>query len=343
MTNLAPDFLTIPEARRAAIQQLDRELIRGRRVALSTHMNADGDGCGSEVALARMLAARGLDVRIVNPTPWPPLFDFLLDDEVRNETKRGSAALRGIDLLIVLDISDVTRLGALTGSVRALDVPKLVIDHHIASNDPAGNIVLTDVDACATGELVYDFACVLGLEITPAIAEALYVAILTDTGSFRFSNTSPRCHAIASDLLARGVDPEQMYTRIYASAPAGRVRLLADVLATLGIDDAAGLTWLTMPAGALERHGVRQEDLDGIVEHARSIAGTRMALFFRDLGYGKVKVSFRSTGDVDVNAFARQFGGGGHAKAAGALIAGPLDEVRDRVVDAARQFLMLHS
>lgn len=342
MTDLAPDFLAIPEARRAAIQQLDRELIPGRRVALSTHMNADGDGCGSEAALARMLAARGLDVHIVNPTPWPPLFDFLLDDAVRDETKRGTAALRDIDLLVVLDISEVTRLGALTDSVRALRVPKLVIDHHIASTDPAGTIVLTDVDACATGELVYDLACVLGFEITPEIAQALYAAILTDTGSFRFSNTTPRCHAIASDLLSRGVDPEKMYTRIYASAPPGRIRLLADVLATLGIDQAVGLTWLSMPAGALERHGVRQEDLDGIVEHARSIAGTRMALFFRDLGYGKVKVSFRSTGDVDVNAFARQFGGGGHAKASGALIAGSLDEVRDRVVDAARDFLTLH-
>jgi len=342
MTDLAPDFLAIPEARRAAIQQLDRELIPGRRVALSTHMNADGDGCGSEAALARMLTARGLDVRIVNPTPWPPLFDFLLGDGVRDESKRGTAALRDIDLLVVLDISEVTRLGVLTDSVRALGVPKLVIDHHIASSDPAGTIVLTDVDACATGELVYDLACVLGFEITPEIAQALYAAILTDTGSFRFSNTTPRCHAIASDLLSRGVDPEEMYTRIYASAPPGRIRLLAEVLATLGIDQAVGLTWLSMPAGALERHGVRQEDLDGIVEHARSIAGTRMALFFRDLGYGKVKVSFRSTGDVDVNAFARQFGGGGHAKASGALIAGSLDEARDRVVDAARDFLTLH-
>ena len=94
-----------------------------------------------------------------------------------------------------------------------------------------------------------------------------------------------------------------------------------------------------MQAGALEQHGVRSEDLDGIVEHARSIAGTRMALFFRDLGHGKVKVSFRSTGDTDVNAFARRFGGGGHAKAAGALIAGELSEVRDRVVEEAREFL----
>jgi len=302
-------------------------------------MNADGDGCGSETALARLLTQRGMNVRIVNPTPWPSLFDFLLGDDVRDESAKGAAALKDIDLLIVLDISDVKRLGNLTDAVRALTVPKIVIDHHIASNDPASQVILTDVAACATGELVYDLASVLALDITPAIAQSLYVAILTDTGGFRFSNTSPRCHAIAGALLDAGVDPEQMYVRVYASAPPGRLRLLAEVLSTLGVDQPAGLAWLSMNAGALERYDVRQEDLDGVVEHARSVAGTRMALFFRDLGYGKVKVSFRSTGEVDVNAFARQFGGGGHAKASGALIAGSLEDVRDRVIAAAHEFL----
>ncbi|HEY9229810.1 MAG TPA: DHH family phosphoesterase, partial [Gemmatimonadaceae bacterium] len=305
MSHSVLEYLAIPEARRAAILQLDRELAPGRRVALSTHMNADGDGRGSETALARLLAQRGLDVRIVNPTPWPDLFEFLLGDDVRDETAKGAAALRDIDLLIVLDISDVKRLGVLTETVRKLDVPKMVIDHHIASSDPAGAIMLSDVTACATGELVYDLACALDFDITPPIAQSLYAALLTDTGGFRFSNTTPRCHALAADLLSTGVDPEEMYIRVYASSPPGRVRLLAEVLSTLGVDDAAGLAWLSMSAGALEKYDVRQEDLDGVVEHARSIAGTRMALFFRDLGYGKVKVSFRSTGEVDVNAFAR--------------------------------------
>jgi phosphoesterase RecJ-like protein len=333
------DYLSISPERKAGIERLSGALVAGRRVALSTHMNADGDGCGCETALVRLLAQRGLRPRIVNPTPWPSLFDFLLGDAAIDQTEKGAAALSGIDLLVVVDISDVKRLGNLTDTVRRLTVPKLVIDHHVASDDPAGSIVLADVSACATGELVYDLACELDLEITPEIARSLYTAILTDTGGFRYSNTTPRSHAIAAELLSRGVDPEEMYQRVYASAPAGRVRLLAEVLSSLGVDEKCGVAWLTMAAGSLERHGVRSEDLDGIVEHARSIAGTRLAIFFRDLGYGKVKISFRSTGDVDVNQFARGFGGGGHVKASGALVAGALDEVRDRVVSDAKRFL----
>lgn len=333
------DFFRISASRREGILRVGKELQSGRRVALSTHINADGDGCGSETAFARLLTQRGMSVHIVNPTPWPDLFGYLLGDDVVDRSADGAVALKGIDLLIVLDISDVRRLGALADAVRSLKVPRVVIDHHIASEDPAGDVVLTDTSACATGELVYDLACELGYEITPRIAKSIYSAILTDTGGFRFSNTTPRCHAVAADLLATGLDPEEVYQRVYASAPVGRLRLLAEVLQTLGVDEKKGLAWLSMPAGAMEQFNVRQEDLDGIVEHARSIAGTRLAVFFRDLGHGKVKASFRSTGGVDVNVFARNFGGGGHARASGALIAGSLDDVRERVLAAARQVL----
>lgn len=333
------DLFRISAERREGIHRVARELVPGRRVALSTHINADGDGCGSEAGLARLLAQHGMAAHIVNPTPWPDLFDFVLGDDVEDRSADGPAALAGIDLLIVLDISDVKRLGGLADAVRALKVPRVVIDHHIASDERAGDTLLADTSACATGELIYDLARELDFEITPRVAKSLYTAILTDTGGFRFSNTTPRCHAVAADLLAAGVDPEEMYQRVYASAPVGRLRLLAEVLQTLGVDEDKGLSWLSMSAGALEQHRVRQEDLDGIVEHARSVAGTRMAVFFRDLGHGKVKVSFRSTGGVDVNAFARRFGGGGHARASGALIAGSLDDVRERVLAAARDSL----
>lgn len=311
----------------------------GQQVALSTHINSDGDGCGSEAALARLLGQMGITAHVVNPTPWPSMFAFLLGGDVRDRSSEGVSALEGIDRLIVLDISDVKRLGSLAPAVRAMKVPPLVIDHHLPGEEPPGTIHVTDVAACATGELVFDFAATLGLEITPAIATALYVAILTDTGGFRFSNTSPRCHAIAARLLSAGVDPEEMYRRIYASVPKGRLRLLRDALDSLEVDDANGLAWVSIAAGAMEKYEVSGEDLDGIAEYPRSVSGVRLALLFRDLGHGKVKISFRSVRGVDANALAKQFGGGGHARASGALVSGTMDEVRGKVIAAARELL----
>ncbi|HEX2722144.1 MAG TPA: bifunctional oligoribonuclease/PAP phosphatase NrnA [Gemmatimonadaceae bacterium] len=333
------DLLTVSDDRKKAIERLAREFRAGRSVVLSTHINADGDGCGSECALARILAAMGMRVRIINPTPWPETFDFLLGEDVVDATREGPAGLRKAGLLVVLDISDVKRLGVLAETVRRLDVPRLVIDHHIPSDEPPGGEILADTTACATGELIYDLAVTLGVEITPQIAVGLYVAILTDTGGFRFSNTSARCLAIASQLLAAGVEPEEMYRRLYASHPIGRLHLLRDALATLEVDPAYGISWISVAAGAAEEYGLKSEDLEGLAEHPRSVGGTRMAIFFRDLGHGKIKVSFRSTGDVNVNEFARQFGGGGHARASGALITGTIEEVRHSVVNAAREFV----
>jgi phosphoesterase RecJ-like protein len=335
---MTTDPSAIPAARRTAIERLAAELFAARTIALSTHVNADGDGCGSEAGLALLLAQRGIDVRIVNPTPWPEMFRFLLAG-VRDESPRGAAALREVDRLVVLDISDVKRLGGLAESVRGLATRPLTIDHHLPGNDPPGDVIVTDTSACATGELIYDFATVVGLEITPAIATALYTAILTDTGGFRFSNTSARSLSVASHLLAVGVDPEEMYRRIYASVPEGRVRLLAEALRTIDVIPGTGIATIEVEAGLLERYKVTPEDLDGVAEYPRSIEGTRLALLFRDLGHGKVKVSFRTIGTVDANAIARRFGGGGHAKAAGALVEGSLQDVKAKVLAAAREMV----
>ena len=333
------DLLSVPQQRRESIERLAQELRAGRSVAISTHINADGDGCGSETALARLLGQMGIRSRIVNPTPWPEMYKFLLGDDVRDASDLGAKALQDSDVLVVLDISDVKRLGVLAEAVRRLKIPKLVIDHHLPSDEPPSALMVADVTACATGELIYDFAICLGLDVTPTIARALYVALLTDTGGFRFSNTTARCLSIAGQLIASGVEPEEMYSRLYASMPVGRLHLLRDALATLEVDPEYGISWISVPAGAAEEYGLKSEDLEGIAEHPRSIGGTRLAVFFRDLGHDKVKVSFRSTGTVDVNKFAKQFGGGGHAKAAGALIEGTLDYVRHSVVQAAREFL----
>ena len=340
MTAVADGLLSASEERKAAIREWFAALRPGMTVALSTHINADGDGCGSETALARLLAQSGIHCRIVNPTPWPTMFEFLLGSDIEDASGQGAKALDGIDALIVLDINDVRRLGHLADRVRAHTVPISVIDHHVAGDEPVGTLAVADVRACATGELVYDIAVTLGLEITVDIASSLYAAILTDTGSFRFSNTSPRAHAIAAALLTAGVNPEEMYRRIYAQVSVGRLQLLRDALGSLEVDSTLGLSWISVEAGVMDKYDVTSEELDGIVEHPRSIAGTRLALFFRDLGHGKVKVSFRSTGSVDVQQFARRYGGGGHAKASGAMIIGSLVEVRERVVGDARAYLV---
>ena len=175
--------------------------------------------------------------------------------------------------------------------------------------------------------------------VTLEVARAAYVAILTDTGGFRFSNTHPRTLRIAAELLDKGIDPEAIYLEVYAGAPEGRVRLLAEALQTLVVEPEVGLAWLTVPPGALERHAVSTDDLDGVVEHARSIAGIRMAMLFREISQGRIKVSLRSVGNVDVASFARRFGGGGHTKAAGLSLPGSLAAVQEQVLDAARAYL----
>ena len=167
----------------------------------------------------------------------------------------------------------------------------------------------------------------------------MYVALVTDTGGFRFSNTRPRTLRVAADLLEAGVDPEQVYLDVYAGAPAGRPRLLAEVLQTLVVEEDIGLAWVTVPPGALERHGVDPDDLDGVVEHARSVRRVRLALLFREMSGQRIKVSLRSVGDVNVAELAKPFGGGGHAKAAGAAIHGTLADVQATVLAIARSYL----
>ncbi len=315
-------------------------LVPGRRVCLTTHVNPDGDGLGSEVGLALLLQARGVEVLIANPTVTPARFDFLLRGlPAVDQSAEAVKALRGADVIVVLDISDLGRLGMLTGTVADQGVPVACIDHHVSPGTlPPGPRYL-DPSASATGELVSEIALANQWPLTPEVARALYVAILTDTGGFRFSNTHPRTLRIAAELLETGLDPESIYLDVYANAPAGRPRLLAEVLQTLVVEEDVGLAWVTVPPGAVERHRVTVDDLDGIVEFPRSVAGVRMAMLFREMSQGRVKVSLRSVGEVDVAAFAKPYGGGGHKHAAGVALPGTLPDVQARILGAARGYL----
>jgi phosphoesterase RecJ-like protein len=312
----------------------------GQRVCITTHVNPDGDGLGSEVGLVHLLRAQGIEAVITNPSPTPPRFSFLFDDlPAVDRTPEAVKELRRADLIIVLDISDLTRLGMLIETVKDRGVPVACVDHHVSTGVlPPGPRYL-DPDAAATGELIFELAKGNDWPVTRAVARALYVAILTDTGGFRFSNTRPRTLRVAADLLETGVDAERIYLEVYAKAPEGRPRLFAEALQTLVVEHEYGLAWVTVPPGAIERLGVSSDDLDGVVEFPRSIEGVRMALLFREIAQGRVKVSLRSVGDVDVAAFAKPYGGGGHTKAAGLSLTGSLAEVQAKVLKAAREYL----
>lgn len=325
---------------RAAAHEVAALVRPGARLCLTTHVNADGDGLGSEVAMVHLLRERGAEVLVTNPTPAPPRFAFLFDDIAGADASAHAVKeLRRADAIVVLDIADLSRLGALADTVRERGVPVACIDHHVSPGTLPAGPRFVDPTAAATGELIYLLAREAGWPVTSAAARALYVALVTDTGGFRFSNTRPRTLRIAGDLLEAGVDTEQVYLDVYAGAPAGRPRLLAEVLQTLVVEEEIGLAWVTVPPGALERHGVDPDDLDGVVEHARSVRRVRLALLFREMSGTRIKVSLRSVGPVDVAELARRFGGGGHAKAAGVAIQGTLAEVQTVVLAAAREYL----
>jgi phosphoesterase RecJ-like protein len=329
---LAPD-------RAAAARALAAALVPGQRVCLTTHVNPDGDGLGSEAGLVHLLRDRGIDTVITNPTPTPPRFAFLFEDLPGvDRTAEAVRELRRADSIVVLDISDLGRLGMLCETVRDRGVPVACIDHHVSEGVLPGGPRYLDPGAAATGELIFELAVANGWTMTQEAARGLYVAILTDTGGFRFSNTRPRTLRVARELLEAGVDPEEIYLEVYARAPEGRPRLFAEALQTLVVEPDYGLAWVTVPPGAIERLGVSSDDLEGVVEFPRSIEGVRMALLFREVSQGRVKGSLRSVGDVDVAAFSKRFGGGGHTKAAGLALPGSLAEVQATGLAAARAF-----
>ncbi|MEE3137480.1 MAG: DHHA1 domain-containing protein, partial [Gemmatimonadota bacterium] len=204
---------------------------------------------------------------------------------------------------------------------------------------PIGGVSLRDPTAAATGELLYDLVLAANGPWTEQVALGIYVAILTDTGSFRFSNTTPDTHIMAADLINRGVDSEDVYSRIYGRARLRKYQLLGAALKTLENDEEYGIAWMTIPADAYEALGATAEDAEGMVDVPRSIVGNNVALLFSKATTGAIKISFRSSGRFNVNQLAQQFGGGGHMKASGAMVEGPLEGAIEKVLMAAREMI----
>ena len=310
------------------------ELLDGAQsVVVTTHANADGDGAGSEVALAAFLRARGTEAWIVNPTPFPESCAFLLPDPawvVPAKSEEASRRCREADLAVVLDTAEVPRIGRVKALIR--DLPKVVIDHHPPGGKPIQGMVFRDTTACATGALVFELIERAGGPWNEAIARALYMAVLTDTGGFRFTNTNPACFRVAARLVELGAAPEELYRAAYGRFHPRRFELLRESLATLTVHESGRLAWMTVPKDAYDRLGATVGDLEGFVDVPREVAGVEVAMLFRTTADGRIKVSLRSLPPVDVNVIAVELGGGGHVRAAAAVVRGPLEEAIERVV-----------
>jgi phosphoesterase RecJ-like protein len=327
-----------PAHRAAAVKQARSALLAARRAVLTTHLNADGDGAGSESALASWLRANGAEAWIINPTVFPDPLRFLVEDEdwiVSAGSRRARELCDTADLAVVLDTGEVPRIGRMQDAIREL--PTLVIDHHPPGDQPIGGISLRDPGACAAAELVCDVITAADGPWSSFVAQGIYVGILTDTGGFRFENTTPSCHEIAAEMIRLGVRPESAYERVYGWAPLRKYRLLQRALKTLEHDGDFGITWMKISGEAYEEVGATTDDLEGIVDIPRSIEGTQVGVLFRPIKSGEVKISFRSNGPVDVNVLARKFNGGGHVKASGAVVPGPMERAVETVLGAARE------
>jgi phosphoesterase RecJ-like protein len=329
-----------PESRQGSVQEVLKTLDGAKRILLTTHINADGDGAGSEVALAGWLRAREKEAWIINPTPYPDALGFLLPEKewtLDSGSSRAKELTQRADLAVILDTGEVSRIGSVMGLFQ--DLPKIVIDHHPPGPDPIPGVSFRVPDACATGELVFDLLMKAGGPWPPEAVRGLYVALLADTGSFRFSNSSPDAHRIAAFLQEKGADPEKLHRLVYGNVSLRKLRLLHAALGELELDPEGELAWMTVPSRAFDDLGAIADDIEGLVDYPRDIKGVEVGLLFRETARGATKVSFRSNGDIDVNALARQFGGGGHVKASGALVERPLPEVRAEVLEAVRKVI----
>lgn len=330
---------TTTESVEAALAAARETMEAASKIVLTTHVQPDGDGIGSEVALARYLRVRGKEVTILNPhrtarryrflEPDPPILHF--EEEIA-----ATATLSRADLLVVLDISVPGRLGRLARIVERRQPRTVVIDHHAPGPDRIEGQDASDPTAAATGEIVWRLLS--GWEegaVTPEIATALYAAIAYDTGGFRYSNTRASTHRIAAALLEAGADREAVQGHLFESETEAHARLLARVLGSFERPGDGRVAWASISLEDLHEAGASSDDVEGIVEILRAIEGVEVGLLLKEVDEEATKASLRSSGDVDVQSFAARFGGGGHKNASGIYLEESLAAAEGRIVPAA--------
>lgn len=313
------------------------------RVVLSSHVRPDGDSLGSEIGVARALRAMGKEVLVLNADAPPRNLDWLVEQQPEGlvqRHERGSLpqaeAVARADVLLVVDTNARHRLGSVGDLFGQASAPVLLLDHH-PNPEAWFDATCVRTSAAATAEIVYDL--VAGWDpalLTPEVATALYVGIVTDTGSFRYAATTPRTHAITADLLTRGgLRPEPIHVALYDGRSLGSLRLMAAAFQTIQTHYGGRLATMVITQEMVRAAGAFFDETEGLVNYALSLDGAVAAVIFLELPSG-VKASFRSTGDCPVNAWAARFGGGGHANASGAYVEGATARrLLKEVVDAA--------
>ncbi|MDQ7790841.1 MAG: bifunctional oligoribonuclease/PAP phosphatase NrnA [Clostridia bacterium] len=315
------------------LRELADAIKRCERPLLTGHIMPDGDCIGSVLALALLLEGQGKQVMAVSPDPVPLVYRFL--PGIERLAVGAPPAVFEPDAFIMLDCSDPERVGP--DLVKYLDKPGVTVinvDHHVSTR-PYAHYNYIDPGAAAVGEIVYDLSFVLGASITHEVATCLYTAIFTDTGSFRYDNTTSGTHRRVARLIDQGVSPAEVNTAIYEERRLESIRLLHAALGSVELNPSGQVAWASLTTEREAALGATDEDGEGIINYVRMINGVEVAALFRETKPSVFKVSLRSKRYVDVSALAQEFGGGGHPRAAGCTISGALDEVVEAVIRAA--------
>lgn len=318
------------------------EVLAGQRdFVLTTHVNPDGDGLGSELALALSLRQLGKKAEILNHNGIPENYLWLdTNRDIKQfSPDRDRATVLQAGAIIILDTNHPGRLRSLEQSVREAKGVKIVVDHHL-DPDPFADRYVIDEGATSTGEIVYRILKELpGVSITKEIARALYTAIMTDTGSFRFPRTDPDIHRIAAHLIESGADPTDIFQHVYESWTLGRMRLLGEVLDSMKTAFDGKLAYLVCTQRMFRETGTTEIETDNFTTFPMGVRGVLVGILFNELPDG-VKISFRSKGPIPVNELAKEFGGNGHLNASGArLFDAKIDEVVPDVIAKARKYI----
>ena len=316
------------------IEPILQLIARSQTIFVAAHENPDGDAIGSTLALANALRDMGKDVVAYNRDRAPQEYRFLPG----YETVVNELDVSHFDAGFVLDAGDLSRAG---NWIRERCRTLVNIDHHPYSKD-FGDIYYVDTEACATGVLIYRLLRAAGHNISKEVATCIYTAILSDTGSFRYSNANPEAFQVAAEMVSLGVDPWSIASGLYESQDEVRLRLLALALPTLRVSSCGLYASVAVTLDMYKATGAGENDTDRFINYPRSVRGVEVAIFFRQEKKDSFKVGLRSKGNIDVGALARAMGGGGHHNAAGANVEGTLDSVQDWVYDRVARSLAEH-